>query len=467
MNMSFIGRLLAIPINIRASRIAQDEEAKSNPHLMRALRENKRRGQVLAIQARWVALSVIAILILYMNPNWGALYFEALLLVFALLGWAQLKAAQVGQSRRELVLIILDLIILLVIGLVPNPLQNLNWPNAMQYRFESFSYFYVILAGATLAYSWRTLISIGASTLVLWMGGLAIVVFFGRTDPQLTTNVYDAVSDPLLLRFLDPNDPMVSLRIQEVVIFLIVAGILTLNGWRSNQLLLKQASAMRERENLARHFPPNIVDELAEQDQPFDKIRSQPVAVLFADIVGFTRMAEHGNPERVVQLLREYHKRLEGAVFDNHGTLDKFLGDGIMATFGSPLVGPRDASNAMQCAFDMVETVGNWNKERVERGEDPVKLSIGIHYGEVILGDIGSERRLEFATLGDTVNVAARLEELTRKLGTQVIVSDDLVAANRVCEAGNDNHLLENYSSAGSQLLRGRDSEIGIWKLNA
>jgi adenylate cyclase len=308
---------------------------------------------------------------------------------------------------------------------------------------------------------------VGLGVFVLWMIGLAVIVFYGQTDLELSDALAGVIGNPELMYFVDPSSALVSIRVQEIVVFLIVTGILALNGWRNNELLLKQASATRERENLARYFPPNIVDDLADEDQPFANIRSQSVAVLFADIVGFSRMAEQGEPEKVVFLLREYHKRLEAAVFNNQGTLDKFLGDGIMATFGSPRVGPHDASNAIRCALDMITTVDQWNKEREFAGETVVVLSIGIHYGEVILGDIGSERRLEFATLGDTVNVAARLEEMTRSMDTQVIVSDELVAANKRCGPDNDNHLLDNYSHAGRKQLRGRDSEIGIWKLNA
>lgn len=464
---SFINRLASIPARIRASRVEQEREADTNPYLLKAMRNNKRQGQVLAIQARWAALAAISVLLVFLIPDWSVLYYQTLLLAFALLGWAQLRAAKVGQSRLELFLIALDLMLLTMIALLPNPLSDQGWPNAMQYRYDSFSYFYVILAGATLAYSWRTLFTIGIGTLGLWMIGLIIVIFVGKTAPQLSSDVSNVVNNSSMFYYLDPANPMISLRIKEVIIFMIVAGILGLNGWRSNQLLLKQASVMRERENLARYFPPNMVNELAGENQPFANIRSQPVAVLFADIVGFTRLAEHGEPEKVVALLREYHKRLEAAVFDNNGTLDKFLGDGIMATFGSPKVGPHDASNAMQCARDMVNAVDLWNSERQKRGEQSIKLSIGIHYGDVILGDIGSERRLEFATLGDTVNIAARLEELTRTMGTQVIVSNDLVEANKICKAGNDNHFLDSYSHAGKKQLRGRDSEIDIWKLNA
>ena len=464
----FFNRLASIKVQMRQSRIREQEAAATNPHLMKAMAENKRQGQVMAIQARWLALAVLAVFIPFLNGSWDVLYYEALLALFALVGWAQLKAGQVGQSRRELLLILLDLVLLTVVGVLPNPFFDQVWPSAMQYRFGGFLYFFIILAGATLAYSWRTIFALGTWTFGLWMAGLLGVIFLGRTVPQLTSDISSALTNyPQMLEFLDPNNPIISVRIQEIIVFLIVAGILALNGWRSNQLLIKQAAAARERENLARYFPPNIVNDLADQDHPFANIRSQSVAVLFADIVGFTRMAEQGKPEKVVALLREYHHLLEKAVFDNQGTLDKFLGDGIMATFGSPTIGPQDASNAMQCASDMVKTVDSWNERRKQRGEEPVNLSIGIHYGEVILGDIGSERRLEFATLGDTVNVAARLEELTRSLGTKVIVSDELVEANRICEAGNDNHLLDNFSNAGRKILRGRDSDIGIWKLRA
>ena len=465
---SFLNSILSIPRLARESRIKEQKAAASNPHLMKAMSENKRQGQVLAIKARWAALAVIAVLSIFLSPGWSALYYELALLLFALLGWAQLKAGQVGQSRLELFLIFLDLALLTILCVLPNPLLDFTWPNAMLYRFENFLYFFIILAGASMAYSWRTIFAIGSWTFILWTSALLIIIFFGRVDAQLGVEIKNTTSSyPSIAEFLDPNNPQISVRVQEIVVFLIVAGILALNGWRNNQLLIKQAGAARERENLARYFPPNIVDELADQDHPFANIRSQPVAVLFADIVGFSRMAEQGNPEEVVALLREYHRLLESAVFNNKGTLDKFLGDGVMATFGSPVISALDAENAMRCAQDMVQSIDKWNAERKNGGRDTVQLSIGIHYGEVILGDIGSERRLEFATLGDTVNVAARLEEMTRSMDTQVIVSDDLVEANKICEAGNDNHLLDDFSNAGHKMLRGRDSKIGIWKRQA
>ena len=107
---------------------------------------------------------------------------------------------------------------------------------------------------------------------------------------------------------------------------------------------------------------------------------------------------------------------METEVFKHHGTLDKYLGDGLMATFGTPFTSDTDASNALACAKAMVDVVDNWNKERQRAGEEPIGASFGIHYGPATLGDIGANR-LEFAVLGNTVNVASRLENLTREVG--------------------------------------------------
>jgi adenylate cyclase len=460
--------LLKITHQLRERRLEEEALAASNPHLMAALTANKRRGQKLAIQARWAAIAVIALLLPIINPTWSVLYYEVILIGFALLGWAELNAAKVGRSRMELFLLFCDLVLLTFICLVPNPFSGVDWPTAMQYRFDNFYYFYVFLAGATLAYSWRTIFAVGAFTAGLWALGLLAVSIVGRQIPELSEKVRVGLADyPLLFNFMDPNNLGFNLRIQEIVVFLIVTGILALNGWRNNQLLLKQAEISRERGNLARHFPPNIVEQIAAQDQPFDQVRSQSVAVMFADIVGFTHMAEQQTPEEVVAMLREYHQHMESAVFNNHGTLDKFLGDGIMASFGTPEPSLEDAANSVRCATEMLASVEKWNIDRKKLGKVPIKISIGIHYGEVILGDIGSKRRLEFATLGDTVNVASRLEELTRSLDTQLVISNSVIEAAGGKTKGISGELLSDIQPAGQQVLRGRVHEIEIWKLVA
>ena len=185
--------------------------------------------------------------------------------------------------------------------------------------------------------------------------------------------------------------------------------------------------------------------------------------MLFADIVGFSQVAERQSPQEMVAMLREFHSLMERAVFDNGGTLDKFLGDGLMATFGTPDTGPEDAANGLRCAHAMQVSVTAWNAERRARGGEAIWLSVGMHYGEVVLGDIGSERRLEFAVLGDVVNVASRLEALTRDLDASIIVSAACIEALESASAAPA--LLEAFVAGGPQNLRGREETIDIWKL--
>lgn len=438
------------------------EDTPSHKYLEEALDQSKREGLQLAVRARTISLGVIGIFLIFLNPHFSVLYYEVLLLGFGFIGWAQLKIGRVGRSRAELLLLFLDLALMTVVLVVPNPFDQREWSIGMQYRFNGFSYFYVFLAFGALAYSWRTLFAMAGYTTALWIAAY----FWAREQPSsidhLSTKVNAAISDyPHILEFIDPNNIQFESRIQEVLIFVIVAGILALNGWRANQLLVRQAEAARGRANLSRHFPPNIVDNLATRDQPLGDVREQPVAVLFADIVGFTKMAEAQTPVAIVALLRNFHSRMEACVFDNSGTLDKFLGDGLMATFGTPDTSPDDAMHALQCAKSMNDMMRDWNAERKQSNLPPIRLSIGIHFGDVVLGDIGSERRLEYAVLGDVVNVASRLEALTRQLNASVLVSNALVDA----AGGPDTAEKMGFTATGPQEIRGREETVDGWQL--
>ena len=442
-------------------RNADIAQGQSHKYLDEALDRNKREGLELAVKARFFSLAVIAVFLIYLTPNFAVIYYEVLILGFALIGWAQLKVGKVGRSRAELLLIFLDLALMTVVLVVPNPLDDRPWSVAMQYKFGNFPYFYVLLAGAALAYSWRTFFIIAVYTTLLWLGAYFWAINSAPGFPGLSEKVGVALEGyPHIAGFLDPNGISFESRIQEVLIFAIVAGMLALNSWRATNLLVRQADAARGRANLSRHFPPNIVDDLAERDEPLGAVREQQVAVLFADIVGFTKMAEGSSPERTVEVLRDFHSRMEASVFENGGTLDKFLGDGLMATFGTPEVSPRDAGNALRCAEMMFDQMQKCNDERRKDGHAAIRLSVGIHYGTVVLGDIGSERRLEYTVLGDVVNVASRLEAMTRTLDAYAIVSNDLVEA-----AGGASVARElGFVEGGTQDIRGRDETIAIWK---
>jgi adenylate cyclase len=225
----------------------------------------------------------------------------------------------------------------------------------------------------------------------------------------------------------------------------------------------QRAAAERARNNLSRYFSPNLVEMLAERDEPLGAVRRQTVAVLFADIVGFTSMAEQMMPEAVVRMLRQYHERMTAPIFACGGTIDKYIGDEIFAVFGVPEATVEDAANALKCANMMLKVLECWNEEREARGEPPLAIGIGLNYGPAVLGDVGSEHSFSFTVIGDTVNTASRLQRLTRSLETPLVVGDALVDAVKSGASETAAALGVQLHDRGEQALRGRMGPVRIW----
>jgi adenylate cyclase len=427
-----------------------------------AIADSKREGLLLAVRARWVALAVIAVSLPIINPNWDVIYYIVMLGLFAAIGWAQLNVGKVGRSLPELFLIFCDLALITLLTVVPNPLSAANWPIGIQFRFGTFIYFFVFLATATLAYSWRTVVAMGFWTSAVWAIGVGWAWLQPATHAALSESVRAAVgSDVRMFHIINPSSIGIPERFQEITVFLIVAMTLALAVRRSNALLISHAGIERERTNLARYFSPNVVAQLSGNDEPLKQVRTQNVAVLFADIVDFTAYTDGRSPMEVIGTLRLFHERMEREVFRHGGTLDKYLGDGLMATFGTPSASDSDAGNALRCAQAMIASVGEFNLERKNRGEPPIKISVGLHYGQVVLGDIGLNR-LEFAVIGTTVNAASRLESLTRELGCAMIASDDLVQQARA-EARSSDADFAPLAAQPARTIRGLEQPVGIW----
>jgi adenylate cyclase len=160
------------------------------------------------------------------------------------------------------------------------------------------------------------------------------------------------------------------------------------------------------------------------------------VTILFSDIRSFTTISEKMDPQQLVALLNEYFTEMVGIVMNEGGEVDKYIGDAIMATFGAPVPKPNDAVNAVRAAVKMRRALRELNERLAARGMPTLRTGIGVHTGEVVAGNIGSERRMEYTVIGDAVNLASRLETSTKDLGVNVLISEDTYAlTSHVIEA--------------------------------
>jgi adenylate cyclase len=182
------------------------------------------------------------------------------------------------------------------------------------------------------------------------------------------------------------------------------------------------------------------------------------MTVLFSDIRGFTTMSEKGSPEDVVAQLNELFTRMVGVVFAHRGTVDKFVGDMIMALYGAPLDDDDHAEHAVQTALAMIATLHEMNREWESRGQPQLDIGIGINTGDMIAGNVGSDTIMSYTVIGDAVNLGARLESLNKDYGTRIIISE---ATRARLKGRYDIHPL------GDVVVKGKSQPVAIFEVKS
>ena len=420
-------------------------------------------GHALATRVRCFALLAVSATVFYLSEPPDTYIYLAilgLLALAAILGYIADRRGAPAWTRYGFVA--LDFIILTVTAVVVIPALNSPWPPQMALRTGVAVYFFLLVTLVAFSYSWRLMVWAGVAAAVAWSAG----TIWLATRPGVTTpfdHLPGMTAAEDLVQHLDPQFVDTDILIHQVVVLILVASALASVVHRSGRLIVGQVAAARERANLARYFSPNVVEALAGSDRPLGTTQRQDVAVLFADMVGFTAMSEVMEPEQVMDLLRDFHGRMEDQVFRHNGTLEKFIGGAMLATFGAPAKGERDALDALDCMRAMIASLEHWNGERADQGLDPIKMGIGVHYGPAVFGDIGSERNMAFAVIGDTVNTASRLQTLTRDLKCAAVVSDSAVTAARAEAPDTENAAIARLRKSTRQHLRGRQEPVEIW----
>ena len=180
------------------------------------------------------------------------------------------------------------------------------------------------------------------------------------------------------------------------------------------------------------------------------------VTVFFSDVRGFTSFSESRSPEEVVEMLNEYFGTMVAIINRNGGVVDKFIGDAIMAVWGAPNEGPNDTAHALMACLEMRVALGELNARRIARGDEPIVIGMGLHTGQAISGTIGSEERMEYTVIGDTVNLTSRIEASTKSFGTDLLISD------AVLQVVGETFWTEK---AGDVIAKGKSEPIALFKV--
>jgi adenylate cyclase len=183
----------------------------------------------------------------------------------------------------------------------------------------------------------------------------------------------------------------------------------------------------RVRNTMARYVAKEVVDQLLASGEDILEGSTLVATVLFADIRRFALMSETMTPRNTVSMLNEFFTEMVEVIFTRGGMLYKYLGDGLMAIFGAPIVGSADADNALYVANDMIRSLSAFNSRRARRGSEPIEIGIGLATGEVLAGSVGASNRLEYTAIGNNVNLAARLESANKYYGTAVLLASTTV----------------------------------------
>jgi adenylate cyclase len=288
---------------------------------------------------------------------------------------------------------------------------------------------------------------------------------FGGAESVLMMNIHSAMCAPLLRDgnvsgyvYVDRQSathPFEMAQLQALSILALLAAIAVEQAALRDDIRREQERRVR----LARYSSPAVVERIlgARGDGMGGMVADEgDVSILFADLTGFTNMAERLPPNEVILILNQVFERLTSAVFELEGTLDKFRGDGMMAFFGAPLAMPDHAERAVEAALRMQEALAALNSAR--DGVRPIQMRIGVNSGSVVVGDIGSPQRKDYTVIGDVVNIASRLESSVAKPG-QVIIGEATWAAAKhafLCDPLDEVRLKGKQKAVRPYLVRER-----------
>jgi adenylate cyclase len=247
----------------------------------------------------------------------------------------------------------------------------------------------------------------------------------------------------------------------EIIFPIVSVMLLTLLSYILTSLyiyLIREKKSRRLKFAFGTYVSPDVVEQIARDSSSLQLGgEKKELTVLFSDIRGFTSYSEKLDPQEIVAMLNDYLSRMSEAILAHKGTIDKFIGDAIMAIFGAPIYQKDHAKRACQVALEMNRVLEEFNNARADRGDEKIQIGIGINTGEMTVGNIGSQKRFDYTVIGDAVNLGSRLESLTKFFGVSVLVSETTK------EAAGENSFL--FRQLPSVVVKGKEKPVLIYEL--
>ena len=383
----------------------------------------------------WGRLAVLTILALWVTFAFpferSALYLAAIT-AFALLGALPYLLTRwgIGSAPMIAALLLLEAGIISYILIVPMPYNLESWTSQLNLRLPGFLYLGVFLVAMALSYSPALVVWTGISVIAAWSVGYLWVANLPDSISILPLDLVGrgVSSEHFVSQYLDPHAIRPNFFVNQIAFFFLMTVILALTVWRSRRLIHRVLTAERQREiaseqqrfvreTFGKYVPDSVVTQiLTDRGQLVPQKR--PATVLFADLEGFTDLSERVSPEVLLRLLNEFFEEAGRIITSHGGTINQFQGDALLASFNVPVADEDHAYHAVCAAKRLVSKVASKEFE----GEK-LRVRIGVNTGDVAAGAVGSSERLSYTILGDCVNVAARLEQLNKQTGTQILMT--------------------------------------------
>lgn len=260
---------------------------------------------------------------------------------------------------------------------------------------------------------------------------LALAILLGLVLPRLSASVSFLFTLLVMAGYVSSNYYLFSRQGLQLELFYPLGLIvLVFLGVISHRFLAEEAERKRIRKAFESYVAPTVVQEMLKHPEQLrlggDR---REITVLFSDIRGFTTMSEKLDPEALVQLLHDFLNPMSNIIINQGGTIDKYMGDAIMALFGAPLVQPDHPRLACRAALEMVASLAALNQEWAAQGRPPLRVGVGVNTGPMAVGNMGSDRLFDYTAIGDNVNLGSRLEGLNKYYGTSILISQTTAAA--------------------------------------